>query len=563
MTNTTNTNKKTNGRIKRTLSAALAAVMMMSMAATFAASADDTQAVVNMNTNTAMTSADNGGAVFKLDDDLMTVKNVTTETLFKIFEECTEYGKFFSPAINAVLDLVFGSQPDPTQEKLDQIDDKIDKLFDRIDSLQDNLISAFGNDMGIQSFYETFTAFKSQTRTLKRKITEISKDTTLTKLDKIAKIGSLAGTYSEWDIKFENIVGQLNELIKKPSFAQGGNIFELTYKHYCSQSMFSGEAIDRAKPLCDSLLQLYIAGTTTITECLAAQLYISQLPKQYQDRIDPAYKSHICLNSTDIINEIKSINEHTVNQDKKIVYFNGKPVKYFKSTINESIFPADSEVKYQPSPYAKRDYYYIITSFNTYCKVTPEYYTDAEVAEMKSTSILFKDAYDTTFNRSRRILVNKNANGNGREIGNKAGYDYHRDNIFCNGKYRNGMSQITQDWFAGEIEKMTLSFNDAKAMANYCRGKGITIRTLLSSVGINTSEVPQNANLITSDAFDGSNSEAQRAFTLFKYEKTYYKGINIDQVGAGEQQYQLLDCGFNGWKLEGWSYGPDGAFCWI
>ena len=62
MTNTTNTTKKTNGRIKRTLTAVLAAVMMMSTAATIAASADNTQAVVNMNTNTAITTAENYGS---------------------------------------------------------------------------------------------------------------------------------------------------------------------------------------------------------------------------------------------------------------------------------------------------------------------------------------------------------------------------------------------------------------------------------------------------------------------------------------------------------------------
>ena len=44
----TNTTKKTNGKVKRTLTAALAAIMMMSTAATIAASADNTQTVVNM-----------------------------------------------------------------------------------------------------------------------------------------------------------------------------------------------------------------------------------------------------------------------------------------------------------------------------------------------------------------------------------------------------------------------------------------------------------------------------------------------------------------------------------
>ena len=91
---------------------------------------------------------------------------------------------------------------------------------------------------------------------------------------------------------------------------------------------------------------------------------------------------------------------------------------------------------------------------------------------------------------------------------------------------------------------------------------GITIRSLLNSVGINTSSVPQNVNLVSSNAIDGSNSTAERLFTLCDYEKTYYMGINIDAVGASEQKYQLLDCGSNAIAQE-WNYAPDGTFCWI
>ena len=78
MTNTTNTTKKTNGKIKRTFTAILAAVMMMSTAATFAASAADTKAVVNMNTSSAMAASGNSFAVVELDNDLLKVKDVTS-----------------------------------------------------------------------------------------------------------------------------------------------------------------------------------------------------------------------------------------------------------------------------------------------------------------------------------------------------------------------------------------------------------------------------------------------------------------------------------------------------
>ena len=560
----TNTTKKTNGKIKRTLTAALAAIMMMSTAATFAASADNTQAVVNMNTSTAITMAERSGAIVEVDDDLLAVKDVTSGTLFKILEETTEYGKFFTPALSGILDMFIGGQSDPTQEKLDQINDKIDKLFDRIDKLQNDLVSTMETDMGIQSFHEVYTAFKAQTKAMRRKISEISTDTSLTQLDKIAKIGSLAGAYSEWDIKFENILGQLNELFMNPSATANTNIFELTYRHFCAQSMFSGEAIDKAKPLCDALMQTYIAGCTTLTECLSAQLYISQLPKEYQDKVDPAFKSHICLNRNDIIDEIKSISEHIASQNGNIVYFNGKAVKYFNGTGGR-ILPADSKVEHNVDKLnPNKDYYCVKISYNSFVKVTPVYYTDEELAALQTSSALFKNLYDFTFNRSRRIYVNKNPQGTGREVNDKVGYEIHGNASYYDGKYHDDMSKIIQTWYNDRIYNKSMSFDDYKAIAKYCSGKGISIRTLLNSVGINTSAVPQNANLVTSKAIDGSNGDADRVFREVYYEKTFYMGINIDQVGATEQQYQLLDCGWNLWKGgEEWNYAPGGAFCWI
>jgi hypothetical protein len=564
MTNTTNTTKETNGKIKRTFTAILAAVMMMSTAATFAASAADTKAVVNMNTSSAMAASGNSFAVVELDNDLLKVKDVTSATLFKVFEEFTEYGKFFTPALSGILDMFIGGQPDPTQEKLDKINDKIDKLFDRIDKMQNELISTMETDIGVQSFHEAYTAFKAQTKAMRRKISEISTDTSLTQLDKIAKIGSLAGAYSEWDIKFENVLGQLNELFENPSATAKANIFDLTYRHFCGQVMFSGEALDKAKPLCDALMQTYIAGCTTLTECLSAQLYISQLPKEYQDKVDPAFKSHICLNRNDIINEIKSISEHIASQNGNIVYFNGKAVKYFNGTGGR-ILPADTKVEHNVDKYnPKRDYYYVKISYNSFVKVTPVYYTDEELAALQTSSALFKNLYDFTFNRSRRIYVNKNPQGTGREVNDKVGYEIHGNASYYDGKYHDNMSKTIQDWYNGRIYNKSMSFDDYKAIAKYCSGKGITIRTLLNNVGIDTTAVPQNANLVTSKAIDGSNGDADRVFREVYYEKTFYMGINIDQVGATEQQYQLLDCGWNLWKGgEEWNYAPGGAFCWI
>ena len=539
---------KTNGKIRRTLAAALAAVMMMSTAATFAASAADTQAVVNMNTSTAVTQAEKDGAIFKLDDNLLKFKDVSAQTIFNALEEFTTYGKLFTPALGAVVDLVFGAQPDPTQQKLDEINDKIDKLFERIDKVQNELVNSFGNQLGIQSFYDTFVSFKSQIQSMKRKISEISKDKSLTMLDKIAKIGSLAGDYSEWDTKFENTLGKLNELIKKPSFTQDGNIFELSYNHFCSQSMFSGEALDKAKPLCDALMQVYIAGVTTITECLSAQLYVGRLPDEYKSKISSEYMSHICRNENDIISEIKEIGDPLLASETK-----QGVIRYVDANGNS--YPADSIVIERTGSFLG------MTVKRFYINGVQVYADMGDITTAKEGTV--KAMYTNTFNKCRRILVNKSASGNGYRVYDKLCFFNHSDNPYNTGKFSRNKGTVSVDWFNTKAADKQISFDDIKAMASYCRDKGITIRSLLNSVGIDTSAVARNANIITSRGIDETDSDAKVFFTVVIYSNGYYMGINIDQVGAGEQKTEFIDDGSNFWKQEEWAWAPAGTFCWL
>lgn len=556
----TNNKKKTNGKIKRTFAAALAAVMMMSTAATIAASAADTNTVVKMNTTAAMAQANVLDPTFTLNSDLLKTKNVTTATIFKVLEGTTEYGKYFTPALSFVTDLVFGPKKDPTQQKLDEINDKIDKLFERIDTLQDELVNSFGNQLGIQNFYDKFVAFKSQVQNMRRKINEISTDTSLTQLDKIAKIGSLAGSYNEWDTKFEDVQGELNELINKPSFTQKGNIFELTYNHFCGESMFSGEAIDKAKPLCDSLMQVYIAGATTITECLAAQYYVTQLPDEYKDKIGSEYKPHICQNAKDILGEIESVNKNIVNIGTVTVNKRGD-LKYYKDK-NGTIYSKDTKCRTVKEPRNEVKYLVVSRYGNGYVEVTPVYDIVREDVK-KPLDSTYKKMYDNVMNRSRRILVNKHSNGEGYEVSSKLYWKNHSDNPDGIKKYTGDNAAVSVKWFNKTAGDPQISFDDVRAMAKYCLSKGITVRTLLNSAGIDTSAVPKDANIITSYGIDETTGDARDLFCGTHYSNGCYKGINIDRLGAMELKIKFVDAGYNGWKNQKWAWAPGGAFCWL
>jgi len=119
---------------------------------------------------------------------------------------------------------------------------------------------------------------------------------------------------------------------------------------------------------------------------------------------------------------------------------------------------------------------------------------------------------------------------------------------------------VVADEFNEIFQKSILSYQNAKAIADYVRGKGITIRQFLENNGFKTANLPKNTYFVTAKAWDDSGSSATRLLG-YNYQKAYYKGVNIDAKGAGETNVQLLDCGINDWKLEQWNYSIAGNAC--
>ena len=203
MTNT----RKTNRKFKRMIASMLAAVMVMTTAATMAASAN-TDAVVNMNTRTAMcTAADAGeksvrieGGKIILDDDMNMVKDITAKTIFAILDGVPG-SKFFTPALEGLLDSYVGTV-DQTQLKLDEINNKLDTLFEKIDKMEQSIKNLLQNELNMTAFYTAYVNFKADAEFFSRKINETMNSKTLSNVDKLAKIGSLAGSFKAWKDNF-------------------------------------------------------------------------------------------------------------------------------------------------------------------------------------------------------------------------------------------------------------------------------------------------------------------------------------------------------------------------
>lgn len=484
----------------------------------------------------------------QLDKDLSTAKKMTSSVLFKVIDECTSWGKFFTPALSGLLD-AFVVNDDPTLAKVNEISDKIDKLFDKIDAAETSLKAVFTNDLGIKSFYDKFIEFKAQTKAMQKKINEIN-ESSLSNTDKLAKIGSLTGSYYEWKSTFEDVLGALNELFIKPSMVKEGNIFDLTYNYYTNDVMLSGEALEKAKPICDFVMETYSAGCATILQSLSAQLFVHLLPDTTKAAINKGYMAHITDDPNDIISEISEVSRYLLASDATT------SITGFVDATGKT-YPLCPELQ----PYSKLDgtTYYTI-QYGAYY-LTTNYYELISVKPIYTTAYsgdCFMSLCQKTFNTSKSILVDHgHAN---KELSSSLAVLNHSDNEKADGKHHYGMGSLTAEWFNDTLGANAMNADQVKALANEAGSKGISIRTLLDNCGFDTSNIPQNANIVTQSAWDDSVDRASVAVG-YNYQKAYYKGINIDSANPSEQTIQLLDCGFNIWNDSNWNYMLGGYAC--
>ena len=476
--------KKNNIFKRRVIAAVLSAITVFSVGtmATTSAFAAETR----VSAGTTITN-DNK---LSFDRDLLQVKNISSSTLLKVLEGVTKHGKYACPFISGMLDAFIEKPEERIEKKLTELSDKVDKIFDKLDASEASIKTKISNDLGVQSFYNVFIKFKTATENMNKKINDIYASN-LSNADKIAKIASLTGNYNEWRSKFEDVLGELNSFCEKPSMTKDGNIFELAYNYHTNSVMFSGEALDKAKPVCNHVLQVYAAGCATLMESLAAQVCYNNLSAEAKATVNPEFAAHICKDANDIEKEIKTVSVFLTGEE------NGK---------NEDTI---------------------------------------------------KGMYDKLMNTPRNIFVNKGHDNT--QLAAQLKMRNHKS-AYADGKYRNYKAKDVANEFNNDLTKATLTCDKAKALADYAKAKDISIRKLLENNGINTANLPKGTNLVTANAWDGSISKATCAVG-YNYQKTYYKGVNIDAKGADQTDIQILDCGYNSWNFSEWNYSIGGNAC--
>ena len=477
-----NTNIKSTGRIKRTLASLLAAAMLMTTAASIAASADNTQAVTSMSTTQALQQ--------KKEQEKF--EDLGVETLLGALQDFVPGGFTITPMIKTFANSLLGKGDELT---LDDVNFKLDDLFSKIDKLNDDLRDSMENITALQNF-DTFDlkTFNSQIREILSQIQTIRK-LNISDDEKYARIAALINNSSSWAESASVFVtfSSLTQSLNRASLTKKGDIFTIIYDHFAKSEMFSGAALDKAKPVADLIMADYFSGYYALIQCLSAQAKVCNMPAERKSNIDHKYLSRITDKQEFITNKVEEIT---------------------KAVFGEKAQNASSEgIKQKYENFVNTD------------------------------RMIFVNKGTCNIRLSKELTVTDHSD--------VPDIDPDRDNVT-----RDTPIEKSTSYFNDNIAtKMGLDGDKVKAIADFINGKGISMRRFLKNSGFNVDDIPQNANMLTGSAYNDILS-AKHATVLFGsiMYHTYYKGINIDSADTSEKEITLYNTGCHALGLKAWSF---------
>ena len=488
------TNTKTN-KIRRTIASLLAAAMMMTTAAAITASADELPSASASNTVTVDQAIDLG-----------------VGTLFTGIEEFVPGGKFLVPFLKPIADDLLGKGKELS---LDDINAKIDDMFTKLDKLNDSLKDSMQNITAIQSFDTfQFKTFNSQIHEIISQI-EVIRKLDISDESKYAQIAALVNNNTCWAESNNVFVtfSSLTQGLKRASLSKKGDIFQLLYEHYSQSSMFSGEALDKAKAAAELIMTDYVAGYYALLQCLSAQSKVCNMTAEQKSKIDPQY----LVRTT----QSQALITKKVNELKSAVMGNSE-IRTIRYTVGS------------------------IPSYRT--RTETVYDNDSVIGRYRS----FK-------NTKRNLFINKGTDN--REIGTQfysvstSTLPYHRTDEGGGRDYP--IKKAVEDLNSRIVPNAALSGGQIKAIAAFINGKGITVRQYLKKNGFNVDALPGNTYAITSEAYHdmitaGSFGKAVGGTATWH---AMFKGINIDEVNPVEKEVTYWHTGCHAWGISSWNFG--------
>lgn len=531
---TTNANKKGAITMKKTgirtkiIAAVLAAVTICSVGTmAFSASAMTVNAASIDTTTISQELEEYGDAAKNLlnritDKDLEKMKQVGISTLLAGIAEFVPGGKTLNPALQAVLGSAFGNK----QMTLEDIDGRIDELFDRIEQFEKDMKNELKNILSIENFdYSVFTPFNSEIQGIINGIKSAKKSKNYTTKQKLAIIAAQIDRDIEWKKGNSPFVGftSVSKKLNNANLVDRNDMFTTIYNYFKQRSMFSGEAIDKAKVVMDGIMQNYMAGYTVLMECLSSQLMVNAL--ENKDGIDSYYLDHISTNTDEILAKIAELNKTVL----------GETIVVRQEIVKDASNIIGYETRIIPGV----------------CGYTAPVYGNktVDVYELDSKNTV-SAKYNNIINTNRKIFVNKG----------KANKQISYIDVTNHGSlYSKNEDQAVGSFNSMVLSGSYLSGGDIKDLAAYAKSKGQTIRQLLNANGFDTSSLPQNTYLVTAKAYDDLGiKDFLSGIVGSVHLHGLYKGINVDEKNPGEKEVRMWNHGCNGYCSETWNFAEAG-----
>ena len=274
--------RKASNTIKRSMTAMLAAVTVMTTAASFTASADAAQAFTSINTSTAMTVRKAAGNpdYGKTGDTAFTMASASAIKAIDGGLELLLAGlplkSVTAPAIKAGLLYLIGlgcERSITTNELSQTIDELEDAVCDALDEQTKKLISSMESAFTTGTYKSDLKGLADSTKIAEAIIDNDDEGPRLNEQERLVKLAMVVGNSETWD---EN--GKLIKQIKAvASDLTGSNamdkrdMFEMLYESNKHKYKFSGEVIDAVDPYAIKTIIDYIKSAGIALASLSAQ----------------------------------------------------------------------------------------------------------------------------------------------------------------------------------------------------------------------------------------------------------------------------------------------------
>ena len=445
-----------------------------------------------------------------------------TDTLFKALEELVPGGKFLSPYVKLFANDLMGKGKSLS---LDDINNRINELFSKVDALNADLRDSIVNSTAIQNFDTfQFKTFNAQIKEIIGQI-QIIRKLDISEENKFARIAALINNSSAWAESNNVFVtfSSLTQTLNRASLIKSGDIFTIIYKHFAKSSMFSGEAVDKARAAVDLIMTDYVAGYFALLQCLAAQSKVCNMTDEQKSTIDNKYLSRITDMQALINDKIEDLTDEVI----------GKKVEETKKTR-----------------YIAR-YEYKQSQFGGYERKPVYKYREEKVVKYDDSGI--RGRYNAFVNTPRNILINEDtaAAAIGKTLTCADTYDLAETNVFI------GVDEVARRFNNRIGAKQAITGDQIKAMAAYAAANGLTIREYLDRNGFDTDRLPAHTIAASSDACDDTLTVRTFAAGLVGSMMTHtmIKGFDIDEKNPAEKEIIIWNTGIHTCAFEGWSFG--------